>query len=136
LIIIQYTGILYIMPRVSRVPIAKDVYKDLNDSFVDLISTLKDKSEIKRFLGDFLTREEKLMLEKRLALALMIKQGYRWEEIRQALRVSFTTINLMKHWISYKKGIEIGLNKLSNAKSSKKYGRKSEGFLRHIPPIN
>lgn len=123
------------MPRVSRVLIKKDVYKDLNDSFVDLIATLKDKNEIKRFLADFLTKEEKLMLEKRLILAWMIREGYGWAEIRQALRVSFTTINLMKHWISYKKGIGIGLSRLRGIESMKKFKKKSEGISKHVPPL-
>ncbi len=123
------------MPRVSRVPIAKDVYKDLNDSFVNLIYSFKDKNEIKKFLDDFLTKEEKLMLEKRLVLAWMIQEGYSWPEIKQYLRVSFTTINLMKHWITYKKGIGIGLNKMKNVGISKKHEKKSESISKHLPPL-
>lgn len=123
------------MPRVSKIPIAKDVYKDLNDSFVDLISIFKDKSEIKKFLEDFLTKEEKLMLEKRLVLAWMIQKGYRWTEIEQVLGVSFTTINQMKHWISYKKGIGIGLGKLQGIEPMRKFGKKLEVISKHIPPL-
>ena len=110
------------MPRVSRIPVKKYVYKDLLDSFVNLIIDFREETEVKAFLNDFLTPEEKLMLSKRLILALMIKKNFSVEDIRGILRVSKATVHSMKHWLSYKKGIEIGVEKLRKREKSKRKG--------------
>ena len=123
------------MPRVSRIPVEKKIYKDIVDSFVGLVTDLNNKDKVKEFLNDFLTEEERLMLSKRLVLALMIRQGHSTNDIQDALKVSRTTINLMRRWISYKKGIEVGLNKMSKVEYGNKSSKESEGILRHIPPL-
>lgn len=110
------------MTRVSKIPIKKDVIEDLLDSFVTLISDLKNKEEIKAFLKDFLTPEERLMLSKRLALAFMIRQGFSWDEIGGILKVSKTSINQMKNWLHYKKGIEAGIERLVEREEPKQRG--------------
>ena len=123
------------MPRVSQVPVDRDVYKNITDSFANLVSDLGKKEEAKIFLSDFLTKEEKLMLSKRLVLALMIKQGYSSNEIKEVLKVSRTTITLMKHWLFYKKGINVGINKLISIEKRNKSEDKIEGILKHLPPL-
>ena len=110
------------MPRVSRIPVKKDVYKDLLDSFVNLIIDFKEEFEVKAFLNDFLTPEEKLMLSKRLILALMVKKNFSVEDIRGILRVSKATVHSMKHWLSFKKGIKIGVEKLKKREESRGSG--------------
>ena len=123
------------MTRVSKVAVKKDVIEDILDSFVSLISDFKDKAEIKAFINDFLTPEERFMLSKRLELAFMVRQGFSWDEIASILKVSKTSINQMKHWISYKKGIEIGVGKLIDKQNKEESVSKVEGILKHIPPL-
>lgn len=123
------------MPRVSQVLVDEDVYNDITDSFASLVSDLRKKEEAKVFLSDFLTKEEKLMLSKRLVLILMVKQGYSSNEIQDVLKVSRTTINLMRHWLSYKKGINVGIDKLISIEKRNKSEGKIEGILKHLPPL-
>ena len=123
------------MPRVSKLHINKNVYRDLVDSFIDLIANLREKDQIKRFLDDFLTVEEKLMLSKRLVLAFMVEQKYSWDEIQDNLKVSKTTINLMKHRLSRRRGMLIGINNLVKVDSAGKHKNKEGTILKHIPPL-
>ena len=124
------------MPRASKVSVDKAVYKDLFDSFTNLLSDLNDNNQMTKFLNDFLTSEEKLMLSKRLMLALMIHEGYRISEIKEILKVSPTTVILMKHWLLYKKGISIGVEKLITKQRKEKFDRKERGLLKYIPPLS
>ena len=123
------------MPSVSQVPVDRDVYKNIINSLANLVSGVVKQTEAKIFLSDFLTKEEKLMLSKRLVLALMIKQGYSTNEIKEVLKVSRTTITLMKHWLFYKKGINVGIDKLISIEKRSKSEDRIEGLLKHVPPL-
>lgn len=92
------------MPRASRRPVNKGLGHDLEESFSDLISTLQKSSDIKQFLNDFLTREEKIMLFKRLMLHLMLEKGYNNSEIEATLGIRYETIRVHKN--NWEKGSE------------------------------
>ncbi len=93
------------MPRASRRPINKRLGNDLEESFSDMISTLQKSSDIKQFLNDFLTREEKTMLFKRLMLHLMLEKGYKNSEIEATLGIRYETIRVHKN--NWEKGSEV-----------------------------
>ena len=63
------------MPHVSRRPVEKDVYFQIVDGFYWLLTDLKSEPEMKVFLNDFFTKTERIMLAKRLAIALMVMKG-------------------------------------------------------------
>lgn len=85
------------MPRASRLPINPTLNKDLEESFSDLISSLSKKSDIHLFLNDFLTKEEKTMLFKRLMLHLMLEKGFKSSEIQATLGIKYETIRVHKN---------------------------------------
>lgn len=85
------------MPRASRQPISKTLSKDLEESFSDLILSLSKSADIKLFLNDFLTKEEKTMLFKRLMLHLMLERGYKSSEIQTTLEIRYETIRVHKN---------------------------------------
>lgn len=121
------------MTRVSRLPIEKNVYEDSTQTFYRLIDDLEG-NEMGEFFDDFLTEEEKLMLSKRLAVAQLIRQGFDYLEIKGILKVSNGTISGVKHWLKYKKGFKIGLEKVIKREKYSELDRKVREFLKHIPP--
>ncbi len=123
------------MPRVSRIPVEKDVHRQLVDFFTSLVAELDNEEEIKIFLTDFLTPEEKLMLSKRLFLMWMLKRGFSSSDIRDILKVSKTTINSMKHQLAYKRGVEVGLQKLAEMENAREFEEKLNAVLKHVPPL-
>lgn len=106
-----------LMPHVSKNPLEKDVYFRILDGLYWLLADIKSPPEMKRFLGDFFTKTERIMLAKRLAVALMITEGYEPEIIRRVLKVSTATIYRMGEWVDRGGvGLKDGLHRLVQRK--------------------
>ena len=76
------------MSRASRKPVEKDLDQQLQENFTSLISNLNSSTNIEGFFKDFLTKEEKTMLGKRLMLHLMLEKGYKNDQIKAVLGIS------------------------------------------------
>ena len=85
------------MPRASKKQLSKNIYKELDDHFSSLISSLQSPNDIDGFFNDFLSAEEKTMLTKRLMLHLMLENGYQTPAIKAVLGMSFETIRVHKN---------------------------------------
>src|SRR3989338_9528747 len=77
---------------------------------------LKSVEEARLLLGDLLTPTEKIMLAKRLAIAVLLAKDYDYRQINQVLKVSFTTIlAVMKQQVidgrGYRKAVDKILHK-------------------------
>ena len=82
------------MTRVSKRQIGDEVKKELEEQLASIIASLSDKNEIKVFLDEFLTNEEKEMLGKRLLLYMLLSKGVLSEDIHKSLSVTYNTIRL------------------------------------------
>ena len=80
------------MAHVSSKKLKKEVFKKAKDQFAEAILLLKTKENQKKFLDDFLTPTEKVMLGKRLCLILMLSKNYSFEKISKTLKMSPSTI--------------------------------------------
>ncbi|RJQ26948.1 hypothetical protein C4577_02435 [Candidatus Parcubacteria bacterium] len=74
------------MTRVCRVKLEEKDLKEISNQFSRLVSSLSKSSEIEGFFDEFLTKEEKIVLTKRLVLFMMIKKQYSSSDIWSALR--------------------------------------------------
>lgn len=84
------------MVRISEKRVKKEIFVRILDQLFDYVVGVKTKSESKRFLNEFFTPSEKIMLAKRLALIVMLKRGYSFTAIRKTLKMSESTI--AKFW--------------------------------------
>ncbi|MBI2442710.1 MAG: hypothetical protein HYV40_02235 [Candidatus Levybacteria bacterium] len=89
------------MSQLSKLPIRRDLEEQMFDLFTSTIISLKDKGEIEDFLSDLLSPIEKMMLAKRLAIALMLEKDYTYPMIGKALRVTPTTIASVSMQLRY-----------------------------------
>ncbi len=80
--------------HVSGKPIEKSVYERILRTFIDGV-TSPDLSERRNVLKTLLTRTEKIMLAKRLAIIVMLANGDRYDDIALTLNVSKSTIHRM-----------------------------------------
>jgi Trp operon repressor len=80
------------MTQISRYLVTKDIQKRMYEVFLDTLANVKSRNEVSEYIEDFLTPTEKVMLPKRLAIALLIIKGYDQRTIIQYLKVSFATI--------------------------------------------
>ena len=122
------------MSQVSKYPIHKDVEKRMFEIFKNVISNLKSHGEIEDFLEDFLSPVEKIMLAKRLSIAVLLSKEYTYPSISKILRVTPTTIagvslSLKYSGRGYKKMVEDILSK----EGQDDFWQKIEGVLSNIP---
>lgn len=66
-----------------------------------VLAKLKSSKEVSEFLDEFLTPTEKIVLAKRISIGLLIKQGYRYDQIRKILRVTPATISRVAVMMRY-----------------------------------
>lgn len=121
------------MPRVSRKPIKKSIDDYLNENLTYLISTLKNSKEIEEFLNDFLTREEKIMLAKRLMLHLMLENKFLSSQIQTSLGVSRETVRThQKIWEHGGKVYKEYIQKLIKRENTIKLWKEIEKLLKPV----
>lgn len=123
------------MTQVSRYPIAKEIENRMFEIFVKTVSDLKDRSEIDQFLQDLLSPVEKIMLAKRLSIAVMLAKGYDYESIRKTLRVSPPTIaqvalSLKYAGTGYKKVVE----KILKEEKTEEFWQKVDDVINDLVP--
>lgn len=126
----MYTSI---MPRASQNTLPKETLKEIQDHFFELISSLTNELQISEFLQDFLTKEEKLMLSKRLMLYMMLKRNLHHTTIQQTLQISYETVRTHAQQFADKNNVfqEI-LEKLSAKEKTKELWSKLEKALKPL----
>lgn len=121
------------MPRASKYRIEEEKFKELHESFLQLISSLNYSGDIETFFDEFLTPEEKIMLTKRLVLFMMIKKDFPLSSIRAALHVSPETIRLYRIGLTTRSVLfHKAIDKLIAKKRTKEFFQKIEGLLKPL----
>lgn len=90
------------MAQVSGRKISSKVEKRIFDLFFHTIAQLTNESDVSAFLDDFLTPTERIMLAKRLSIALMLVKGYDYRTIQSTLKVSLPTVSSVSVWVKYR----------------------------------
>lgn len=93
------------MTRVSRFKLQENKLKEINDHFLYLITTLENSKEVENFFEEFLTKEEKTMLAKRLVLLMMIQKGYSPSKIQSTLNVSYESVRTYTNQLATKNNL-------------------------------
>lgn len=89
------------MTRISRRFLDKDLENRIFEVFTRTIVSLKNSDDAKNFLNDLLSPIERLMLVKRLAIAILLTKGYTYEMIDKTLKVSQPTIMRISLMLKY-----------------------------------
>ena len=83
------------MPHVSSKKIKKEVLNKLYSEFNGALEKSARKSGTRLFLGDLLTRTEKVMLAKRFAVIYLLSKKVPHSYISESLGISYPTISRM-----------------------------------------
>lgn len=83
------------MTRISKELLDKSVQNGLFKQFVDLFSSAS-KQQQSMFFEALLTETEQIMLTKRLAIVLLLLEGYSTYKIAKTLIVSDSTVRLVR----------------------------------------
>lgn len=90
------------MAQVSRRLISPVVQKKIQALFLDCVTRCQNQDIAAAFIDALLTNTEKIMIAKRLAIALMILKGRTAEEIQDILKVSGQTVWTVRGWLAAK----------------------------------
>lgn len=69
------------------------VWEKIFDIFTDTFLRIKDKSKLNDFFDSFFSPTEKIMLSKRLAIAVLLAKGNDYDSIKSSIRVTDGTIS-------------------------------------------
>ena len=123
------------MTQISKYPISKKVEERIFEIFFKTIVNLKSFSDVSDFLEDFLTPTEKMMLAKRLAVALLLPKGYDYREIRKTLKVGFPMIANVNIWLRYKgKGYQKVIEQILREEKIDEFWQKVDDVIIDIVP--
>lgn len=105
------------MPHVSRHKVDKEVFRSIHDRLIEVLAGFTERRDLSDLLDDLLTKTERTMIAKRLAIAVMLHKGYPFGVISRTLKVSEGTISIMRERIDRGgKGFEKALIRLEKEK--------------------
>lgn len=123
------------MTKVSKRWLDKRLEEYIFELFVKAIVDLKTSEEVKNFIEDILYPSEKIMLIKRLAIAVLLSKGFTYEAIDDTLKVNATTINRVSYWLRHgSKGYQKAVQKIIDSQEREELGDKIEDLLLKLSP--
>lgn len=87
------------MSQISRRFLAKKVEERILNLFISAIMLVQTESSVVSFIDGILTPTEKVMLSKRFSIAFMLLEGYDYNQIQDALKVSSATVGRIAMWL-------------------------------------
>lgn len=84
------------MVNIIKRGISEELNEKILDDFLKRIKQIKNTKELNAFLSEFLTADEQIMIKKRLAISILLKEGKRKKCISEILDVSRATINSLQ----------------------------------------
>jgi len=105
------------MTHVSRKRLNDEVLQQIMDSFLFVLTNIKDKKEMAEFLEVFLSKTERLMLAKRLALIYLLSEGVEETKISEILKTTQANVSRMKLQLENgRKKYQTAINKIKKQK--------------------
>ncbi len=81
------------MSQVSKYPLAKDIEKRVFEVFVDSLAIVRSTSQVNALVNDLFSQTERIMLAKRISIAMLLLKKYDQRAIAKILKVSLGTVN-------------------------------------------
>jgi len=109
--------------RVSANKVNPILKKQIEETFIQTITDLKDTKELKVFLDDFFNQTEMETFTKRLAVAYWLKKQRSYNNIKNNLKVSSATIATIQSLIQTP-GFKLALTKMEAEEWANKWVEK------------
>ncbi len=105
------------MPQVSKVKLDKKTEEKLVNNLKLILTKVNKYPEMDLFLTSLLTPTERLMLAKRIAIIVLLKENLPDSKIASALHVTRVTVSRMRFFLEARgEGYEVVLRVLENQK--------------------
>ena len=117
------------MSQISRRILNKQVEEKVFETLWEAISQVKSKDDVKLFLSDLLSPVERIMVAKRLAIAVLLLKGSSYETIIDILKVSNETISKIALILRANSGYKIAVNKLLRSEAGREFWQGIEDLI-------
>jgi len=105
------------MPQVSRWKLTKETETELIKQLKLVLTKISKMEEMSFFLDAFLTETEKLMLAKRLAIVILLKEEVPESRIAETLHVTRMTVSRTRYFLEARgQGYKVALRKVAKEK--------------------
>lgn len=119
------------MPHLSKKELDSKTKKQITETFETILGKL-NKDETKEFLFSLLSKTERTMLAKRLAIISLLQHGVDDIAISEALGVTRVTVNRMQLALNLRpKGFEIARKKIQEDKLMREINKLLVNFTRY-----
>lgn len=115
--------------RTSEKTLNPSLKKEIEEIFIQAITDLRDITETKTFLSDFLNRTEFEAFTKRLAIAYWLKKGRSYNNIKENIKVSSATIASVQQAMN-KPGFKLALKKVEAEEWANQWAEKIKKFIK------
>lgn len=119
--------------QVSKQKLNKTIEKQIYSIMHQLISDVKTPQEAEILLGDILSKTERQVIAKRIAIALFLDKGRSYENIKSTLKVSSATIASVQDSMG-NPGTQMALNKIKAEAWADEWAGKITGIMSKIIP--
>lgn len=92
------------MSQVSRLPVRKEIESRMFDIFLDSVAMVRTRNQVQKLLEDWLSPTEKIMLAKRLSIALLLMKQYDQRSIATLLKVGLETVSKVSRALRFGSG--------------------------------
>ncbi|MBI2310055.1 hypothetical protein HYU89_04095 [Candidatus Collierbacteria bacterium] len=122
------------MPQISKRFVKPAVKEKIDNLFIECIAECRNQNEAANFINVLLTKTEKTVIAKRVAIALMLTKGYTATDIDEKLKVSLATVYTVKYWLE-EKGSEINAILTKIAKRDQRQELDNQEFQREADSL-
>lgn len=107
------------MSQISRIKLKNKVYDSILHNLFVTVSKINKEQVSQVFLENLLTRTEKVVLAKRLAIALLLESGKGYSEIKDLVKVSSSTISNVNDKLESNRGYRKVVRRLHSLEAKK-----------------
>lgn len=120
------------MPHVSRYKLPKKAEEKLIETLQLVFTKILRREEMDTFFNALLTKTEKLMLAKRLAIVVLLEEGLPESQIADSLHVTRMTVSRMQYYLESRgQGYKVALRKLAQEKQLEEFKKVLLSLLRY-----
>ena len=123
------------MAQVSKKFLRPDVWERIFNLFLETISGISNKNQLQGFLAEFLTPTERIVLAKRLAIAVLLAKGHDYSQISKLLHVTPPTIAKVSVHLKYEgEGLKSVMREVFKRQAMKIIWEEIKSFI-EVPPM-
>lgn len=111
------------MAQISKRYLSAEVQNKISETLLEAVSQVKGKQETGLFLNDLLTPTERVVLAKRLAIAVLLLKGWGYEAIQHFIKVSSDTVGKVSLVVKQKEGYRKTIEKMMKTEAGRQFWR-------------